>query len=159
MTLSINKLFLLVLAMLGLFSACSNSQNMNSSQSQNASQIEFTEERRLNHKIDLNEVTIINTLQELTELYSRMENPDVPRSAPIPPFNEKTESVLVIKPVLKNLVNGDIEIESIKKSKSKLTVNYKEIENWEYSENKWSNPIVIIKISDKPSEIKLNKIN
>lgn len=159
MILSVKKLWLLSLTMLGLFVSCSQSQNMSQDTSQNTLQIEFTEERRLNHEIDLKETAIINDLQQLTELYGRLEDPSVPRSAPIPPFDENTESILVLKPVLKNHPYGDIQIENIEKSGSILTIHYQEIENWEYTENKWSDPIVILKVSTKPSEIKLNKIN
>lgn len=121
--------------------------------------IEFHEERRLNYEIDLKEVTIVNTIKDLTELYSQFKNPSVPRSAPIPVFDEKTESILIIKPKLETLTFGDIQIKSIEKSNSTLTINYRETENWEFTENKWSDPIIILRVSEKPSEIQLNKIN
>ncbi|SMC42583.1 hypothetical protein [Moheibacter sediminis] len=142
---------------LSLNLSCSNSKNMNAAQSQNF--IEFTEERKLNHSLNLKETTIINSAQELTELYSKLRDKSIPRSAPIPAFDENTESIIILKPTLKNLTYADIEIESIEKVKSKLRINYREIENWEFTENKWNNPIVILRISEKPSEIQLNRIN
>lgn len=145
------------LILTGLSLSCSNSKNINSEQSQIS--IDFTEERRLNHNLSLKETTIINSVQELNELYSKFNDKSIPRSAPIPTFDEKTESILVLKPTLENLTYGDIEIESVEKIKSKLKINYREIENWEFTENKWSNPIVILRISEKPSEIQLNRIN
>lgn len=147
------------LTFIGLISSCSNSKNMNSSQPQETVQIEFSEERRLNHDLNLKELTVINTIKELTEIYGELADPNIPRSAPIPTFDENSESILVIKPKLKTFTHGDIEIESVEKSNSKIIINYKEIENWEFTENKWDDPIVIIKISEKPSEIQLNKIN
>lgn len=148
------NIFLIVGLML-LNLSCSKKMNPE----QSKTKIEFTEERRLNHGLNIKQATIINSLQELTELYGKLQDPSFPRSAPIPSFDENTEAILIIKPKLKNLTYGDIEIESIEKSKSKLWINYREIENWEFSENKWDNPIVILRVSEKPSEIQLNRIN
>lgn len=145
------------IAFLSLNLSCSNSKNMNAGQSKIS--VEFTEERRLNHTLSLKESTIINTSQELIELYSQLEDRTTPRSAPIPAFDENTESILIIKPTLKSLKYGDIEIVKIEKVKDQLMINYREIENWEFAKKKWRNPTVILKISEKPSEIQLNKIN
>ena len=158
MSLSDKKLWLFSLIIMGLSVSCSQSKNMHPDASHNNRPIEFTEERRLNHAIDLAEATVIRDLQELTRLYGRLEDPSTPRSAPIPFFDEETESVIVLKPVLENDY-GDIQVENMEESNGTLTIYYREIENWEYRENKLSNPIVILRVSTKPSEIKLNKIN
>lgn len=150
-----NSFLFLYLSIISLNYSCLNSKNM----STESSPIEFTEERRLNHAIDLKEITLINNMEELTNLYAKLNDPNIPRSAPIPVFDENSEMILVIKPKLETIVNGDIEIESVTQLNSKIMVNYKEIENWEYKENKSTHPIVIIRISEKSSEIKLNKIN
>ncbi len=144
-----------VLVLSALFVSCTPSQNM----SENGTPVEFTEERRLNHSIDLPETSIIHTIKELTELYGKLEDPSFPRSAPIPPFDSEKESILVLKPILKELKYGEIQIENIEKSNATLTVHYREVESWESAENNWSDPIIILKVSEKPSKIKLNKIN
>lgn len=147
------RLILSFFSVFSLIYACSSSNSIK------ALNVDFTEERRLNYDLNLEEVTVINTSQELVELYGKLHDPEIPRSAPIPTFDENTESILVIKPILRNLTYGDIEIQSIEKSNSKLKINYREIESWEFAENKWNDPIVIVRVSEKPSEIKLNKIN
>lgn len=152
-----NIYLLIGFSFLALNLSCSNSKNITTEQSQTS--IEFTEERRLNHPLNLNETTIINSSQELIELYGKLEDKSIPRSAPIPSFDGNIESIIVIKPTLKKLKYGDIEIESVEQIKSKLRINYREVENWEFTENKWNNPIVIIRVTEKPSEIQLNKIN
>src|SRR5690606_39197545 len=157
MNLSKLTIFLTNILLLGMILSCSNSKKLNNNNS--TSSIEFTEERRLNFNSDLKEATIINSSQKLIALYGKMEKPNAPRSAPIPAFDEATESILVIKPKLKDYQYADVEILSIDKLNSKLIVNYKEVENWEFTEYNWSDPIVILRVSEKPSEIQLNKIN
>lgn len=120
--------------------------------------IEFTEERRLNHSIPLTETYIINTNEDLVKLYSMLENPNIPRSAPIPSVDFTSESIIVVKPKLKDFQYADIEIESIKSEASQYIVQYKEVENFEFSENKWSNPIVILRVKEQPNKVVLEKV-
>lgn len=149
--------FILVFILVSATISCTNSKTV--TQSASKENIEFTEERRLNHTADLKEATIINTSKELIALYSKFKDPNIPRSAPIPAFDESSESIIVIKPKNFEKKYADIEIVSIDEINSTLIVSYKEIENYEFTENQWNNPIVILRISKKPSEIKLNKIN
>ncbi|MGV4414191.1 hypothetical protein [Chryseobacterium sp. T1] len=120
--------------------------------------IEFFEERRLNKDIELRDVLIINSIQGITELYARLENPRYSRSAPIPILEDSNEVFLVIKPILKDVLYGDIEIINIERLNDKLVVNYKEIENNEYRDEKLSHPIVIIKVKSNPKSVTLNKV-
>jgi len=158
---AISKLFLLfILLIISINLSCSNSQKIKESKDHPVLQkVDFAEERRLNFPINLNEATIITTVKELTELYSKLEDTNVPRSAPIPVFNEQSESFIILKPKLTKVQNGDIEIIDVKKDQTTLIINYREIQNFEYSENNWNNPILVIKVSDKPSKIKLIKNN
>lgn len=154
-----NKLAIFGLVFIGTICSCTNSKELSSTQSENFENVKFTEERRLNHTINLAEITIINTLADLTELYGNLQDPDLPRSAPIPPFDEKNEFILVLKPEMNANTFKDIEIENVQKSGNQLIVNYREVENAEYAENKWNDPIVILKVTGKESEIQINKIN
>lgn len=149
------RISLPIVILFSLIYSCSNFKNMNAA----STSIEFNEERRLNQKIDLEEITLVNNMEELTQLYAKLKDPQIPRSAPIPVFDESSEMMVVIKPKLEKSVYADIEIEGVTKSNSKITVSYKEVENWEFQQNKWIDPIVIIRISEKSSEIQLNKIN
>lgn len=127
--------------------------------SKNGEKIEFTEERRLNAEINLKEYTIINSTKGIKELYMRLNDSRFSRSAPIPVLEEGSNAYfLVLKPLLKNKKYGDIEIEKLEKNGSILFVNYKEIESLEYAEKKQTNPIVILRVFNAPSEIKLNLI-
>ena len=122
-------------------------------------QMEFEEILRTNKDISLPEVSVIATMAELTQLYSDLQDENYPKSAPIPIFDENTESILVIKPELKSIKNGDIEIESIQLSQDTFVVNYKEIENWEYTENNLNHPIVLVKVNHKGNKVKLKLTN
>ena len=154
------KVLFLSLILVGLgVSSCSNSKKITSNQSENSEEMEFTEERRLNNSIKLEEISIINSLDELIELYGKLNDPNVPRSAPIPTFDEQNETILVIKPKLKSETFKDVEIVSIQNKDSQLEINYKEVENWEFTENKWKDPIVILKVTGKFSDIQIKKIN
>lgn len=121
-------------------------------------QIEFTEERRLNHSIPLTETYIITSNEDLVKLYSMLADPNIPRSAPIPSVDFTKESIIVVKPKLKDFQYADIEIESIKSEDSQYVVQYKEVENFEFNENKWSNPIVILRVKEQPNKVVLEKI-
>lgn len=149
-----NFIFLVVLF---LMINCAPNQ-MKSQKGNTENQIEFTEERRLNHSIPLTETYIINTNEDLVKLYSMLEDPNIPRSAPIPSVDFTKESIIVVKPKLKDFQYADIEIESIKSETSQYIVQYKEIENFEFSENKWSNPIVILRVKEQPNKVVLEKV-
>ena len=114
----------------------------------------FEEMRRLNFKINLKEITVLKEFQEILDLYQKFDDPKYGRGYPIPSLQDG-ESIIVIKPELKQKKFGDIEIESIKKTGNTLVINYKEVENWEYAQNKTSDPILIIKIQEKFKNIKL----
>lgn len=120
--------------------------------------IPYEQQLSTNVKIDLPEVKVIENLQELTEIYKDLQDPKYPRSAPIPYFDHNKESMIILKPQLKNLPNGDIEIVDIIHTDSEIIINYKEIENWEYAEKKLSNPIKIIKINRVAKKVTLKLI-
>lgn len=122
------------------------------------SSIPFEEQLRTNVGIDFPEVKLIADTDELTKIYTKLQDPKYPRSAPIPYFDEQNESMILLKPSLKNYPNGDIEIVDVIEFNSEITINYKEIENWEYSEKDQKNPILIIKISKVAKNVKLNLI-
>lgn len=131
---------------------------MKSQNGNTENQIEFTEERRLNHSIPLTETYIISSNDDLVKLYSMLEDPNIPRSAPIPSVDFTSESIIVVKPKLSDFPYADIEIESIKSEASQYIVQYKEVENFEFSENKWSNPIVILRVKEQPNKVVLEKV-
>lgn len=118
--------------------------------------VPFEEQMRTNIETELPEVMLINNMQELTELYTQLQDPQFPRSAPIPIFDENTESMVVLSPKLNTYQFGDIEILDVKESNESLMVNYKETPNWEYADKKQTNPIVIIKVNKKAKKVKLN---
>ncbi|MCS3529467.1 hypothetical protein [Chryseobacterium sp. JUb7] len=121
--------------------------------------IEFVEIRRLNASSGLKESTVVKTTKEIKELYKKLNDSKYSRSTPIPVLENENEFFLVLKPRMKTLKNGDIEVEKIESDGSTLWVTYKEVENDEYKENKQLNPILIIKILNKPQKIKLNLIH
>ena len=98
-------------------------------------------------------------MAELTQLYSDLQDPHYPKSAPIPIFDQNTETILVLNPQLTSVKNGDIEIESIELSKDTFSVTYKEIENWEHKENNLSHPILLVKVNHKGNKAKLKLTN
>lgn len=135
---------------------CANNQTKSATEnSQNP--VEFTEERRLNLAKDLPETKIIHSMEELTKLYGELNDPNFPKSAPIPSFDPEKESMILLKPKLKERNFGDIEIIDMKMVDSQLIVVYKEIENWESSENKWNDPILILRVEGKPKRVVLEK--
>ncbi|MGK6341720.1 hypothetical protein ACMGDK_05735 [Chryseobacterium sp. DT-3] len=157
------KVFLLIfLLLLGLggsactnLSAAKNVVETESVMSKNNNEIKFSEVRRVNKNIPLKEYTILQSFEETVKLYSLMQDKRFSRSEPIPTLSEN-EFLLVLKPTLKTLQYGDIEIEKIEEDKSVLNVYYKEINNEEYLLNKEKNPILILKIEGKvPSGVKL----
>ena len=148
----IPKLFTVLLS--GLFCiGCINTKEMQ------LKPIEFEEILRTNQEISHPEISVVTTMAELTQLYSDLQDPSYPRSAPIPIFDEKTESILVLNPGLSTIKNGDIQIESIEWSDTSFVVTYKEIENWEYAENNLRHPIVVVKVNHKGNKAKLKLTN
>lgn len=135
-----------------------NTMTINSDNAEKNINVEFSEERRLNIDINLEEVVIINSMEGITELYGRLEQNRYSRSAPIPILQNDQESFIVIKPRLKDLPYGDLQINSLEAKGKKLIINYKEVENDEYSDKKLSHPMLIIKINLRPESVKLNKL-
>ncbi|MGC5745862.1 hypothetical protein [Chryseobacterium sp. NFX27] len=123
-------------------------------QNKNQDKVEFTEIRRLNLKTDLKEYTVITSTKGIKDLYMNLNDSKYSRSAPIPVL-EEGEYFLVLKPTLRKIKNGDIEIEKLETNTSTLTVFYKEVESQEYKEKKQSDPILIVKITGSPKKIKL----
>jgi hypothetical protein len=119
--------------------------------------IEFTEERRLNHSNGYPETKIVNSLEEITKIYGELKDDYLPKSAPIPSFDSEKESIIVLKPKLKDRTYADIEIQQIQMDQTDLIITYSEVENWEFTENKWTDPILIIKVAGKPKKVVLNK--
>lgn len=153
--------FLLIIFFTLLLWSCNANQKTMSINNNNGSKyenIEFFEERRLNLDIDLGDVLIINSMDGITELYGRLENPKYSRSAPIPVLENSNESFVVIKPNLKDIDYGDFEIKSIENNRNKLVINYREVVNDEYKVQKLMHPIVIIKVKLKPQSVRLNKV-
>lgn len=116
--------------------------------------VEFEEMRRINFKIDIKEVSVLKDFDKILNFYQKLENPKYPKSYPIPSLQEG-ERLIVIKPALKKIKFGDIEIINIENKNETLFINYKEVENWEYKRDHVSDPIVIIKVSEKFNNIKL----
>jgi len=135
---------------------CADYKNMTQMNYQNKNQdkVEFTEIRRLNLKTDLKEYTVITSTKGIKDLYMKLNDSKYSRSAPIPVL-EEGEYFLVLKPKLKKIKNGDIEIEKLETNTSMLNVFYKEVENQEYADKKQSDPILIVKIMGSPKKIKL----
>lgn len=116
--------------------------------------VEFTVIRRLNFDHNMKEYTVITSTKEIKDLYMELNDSKYSRSTPIPVLQEG-EYFLILKPELKTLKNGDIEVLNMESNSSVLNVFYKEIENSEYSGKQWSSPILILKIKDSPKKIKL----
>lgn len=137
--------------------SCSNSKNMNGIDQDNKNQknVEFIEVRRLNHAIELNETSLINSTNEIKLLYQQLNDSRYSKSAPIPVLEGDEEAFLVLKPKLKRIKYGDIEVEILMLEGSTLWVTYKEVENPEYFEKKQSDPIVILKIFNSPKTVRL----
>lgn len=123
-------------------------------ENKNSQKIEFTKIRRLNSNISLEEYTIITSTKGIKELYIKFNDSRYSRLAPIPVLGEG-EYFLVLKPGLKKIQNGDIEIEKLETDGATLNIYYKEIENPEYTEKKQSDPVLILKIRSNPMKIKL----
>lgn len=125
-----------------------------SSNNQNGTK-EFSEERRLNRDVELKEYLIVKTFEETLDVYTKLHDKRFSRSAPIPTLFDN-EFLIVLKPKLKKLQYGDIEVIKIEEKNSVLNIFYKEIDNSEYLLNKEKNPIVILRLKGNiPSDVKL----
>ncbi|KXH81475.1 hypothetical protein AU378_17385 [Chryseobacterium kwangjuense] len=150
------KIFVLLIFFSHLLLNCTEYKNISSmnTENKNSQKVEFIEIRRLNSNINLEEYTVITSTKGIKELYMKFNESRYSRSAPIPVLDEG-EYFLVLKPGLKKINNGDIDVEKLETEGTYLNVFYKEVENQEYTEKKQSNPILIIKIKDSPKKIKL----
>lgn len=125
---------------------------------ENTTPIAFFEERRLNKKIDFPEVTVVNSLVKLTEIYAQLEEPNFPRSAPIPSFDPSSESILVLKPKMENNSFSDVNVQKISLTKNnEWLVQYAYAPSEEFVQNKWNDPIIILRVSGHPETVKLVK--
>jgi len=121
--------------------------------------IDFSEVRRLNKDIDLKEFMILATFDQTLDLYGKLEDGKFSRSEPIPTLFDN-EFFIVLKPQLKKLKYGDINVVRIEEKNSVLNVYYKEIKNDEYLSNKQKNPILILRLKGNiPSNVKLIPLN
>ncbi|WP_139419190.1 hypothetical protein [Chryseobacterium mulctrae] len=121
--------------------------------------IDFSEVRRLNKDIDLKEFMILATFDQTLDLYGKLEDGKFSRSEPIPTLFDN-EFFIVLKPLLKKLKYGDINVVRIEEKNSVLNVYYKEIKNDEYLSNKQKNPILILRLKGNiPSNVKLIPLN
>ncbi len=145
-----------VFLMIALVFSCNSLENSNQSlnQSANTEILDFVEMRRLNYKIDLKETTFLNSFQDILTLYQRLEDTKYSKGFPIPSL-EENETLIVLKPTLKKIKYGDIEIVDIQNKEENLIIKYKEILNVDYEKSKASNPILIIKTSEKFKTVQL----
>jgi hypothetical protein len=117
--------------------------------------VEFSEVRRLNSEVQLNDFLIIKDFSETVKLYGKLADKRFSRSAPIPTL-EDNEFFLLLKPIMKKQIFGDLEVTKMEMKGSVLNVYYKEISNEEYLLNKQKNPIVILRVNGvAPSGVKL----
>lgn len=121
--------------------------------------VEFSEVRRLNREVQLNDFLIIKDFSETVKLYGKLADKRFSRSAPIPTL-EENEFFLLLKPVMKKQTFGDLEVTKMEMKGSVLNVYYKEISNEEYLLNKQKNPILILRVNGvAPSGVKLINLN
>ncbi len=120
--------------------------------------VEYVEARRLNKNIGAKDVFVLENMDDITALYTKFQNPGMTRQAPIPTL-EADESMLIInpKPSASNPY-ADIEVESLSTKGNQLIVNYKEVENGEYSANKESHPVLVLIVKAKPKSVVLKKL-
>lgn len=121
--------------------------------------VEFSEVRRLNRDVQLSDFLIIKDFSETVKLYGKLEDKRFSRSVPIPTL-EENEFFLLLKPIMKKQVFGDLEITKMEIKGSVLNIYYKEISNEEYLLNKQKNPILILRVNGvAPSSVKLINSN
>lgn len=117
--------------------------------------VKFSEVRRLNSEVQLNNFVIIKDFSETVKLYGKIADIRFSRSEPIPTL-EENEFFLLLKPIMKKQTFGDFEVTKMEMKGSVLNVYYKEIRNEEYFLNKQKNPIVILRVNGvAPSGVKL----
>ena len=151
------KIFVSIVMMLFVIS-CNGISNTNAQKTSTLEKVEYIEERRLNKNVDSKDVFVLDNMDDITAFYTKLQNPGITRQAPIPAL-EEGESLLVIKPKTNATTPyTDIEVTSLTTKGTQLVVNYKEIENLEYTENKQSHPILILKIKNKPKSVILEKV-
>ena len=147
-----------IIPILAWFCSCNSTQiiaqDMNT-QILNNEGVSFVEMRRLNKEIELPEVSQLNDFTAILNLYKKLENSNYSKSFPIPGLDEG-ETLIILKPKLTIEKYGDLEITNIQKRGEELSIEYKEIKNQEYEIEKASNPILIIKISEKFKTIIIN---
>lgn len=157
---SLTLLFLLFAVGTGCGNSTWAKNNFNTRQatSMQDETVDFSEVRRLNRDVALKESVIITTFKETLDIYSKLDDKKFSRSEPIPTLSDD-EFFILLKPKLKKLQYGDIEIVKIKSEKSALYIYYKEITNEEYLLNKLTNPIIIMRLKGNiPSSIKLESL-
>lgn len=121
--------------------------------------VEFSEVRRLNREVQLNDFLIIKDFSETVKLYGKLADKRFSRSAPIPTL-EDNEFFLLLKPIMKKQIFGDLEVTKMEMKGSVLNVYYKEISNEEYLLNKQKDPILILRVNGvAPSAVKLINLN
>ncbi|WP_449387978.1 hypothetical protein [Chryseobacterium lineare] len=121
--------------------------------------VEFIEIRKENYNCKLKPYTILKNTKEIKDFYKKINASTYSKSAPIPVIEGDNNFFLFLKPKLRKIKNGDIEVENIMSDGVTIYINYKEINN-EYVKKKETNPILILKILHKqPKSIKLTQIN
>lgn len=121
--------------------------------------VKFSEVRRLNSEVQLNNFLIIKDFSETVKLYGKIADKRFSRSEPIP-ILEENEFFLLLKPIMKKQTFGDFEVTKMEMKGSVLNVYYKEIKNEEYFFNKQKNPIVILRVNGvSPLGVKLINLN
>lgn len=140
-------------------SVANNELKAESIMNESQGNVEFSEVRRLNREVQLNDFLIIKDFSETVKLYGKLADKRFSRSAPIPTL-EKNEFFLLLKPIMKKQIFGDLEVTKMEMKGSVLNVYYKEISNEEYLSNKQKNPILILRVSGvAPSAVKLINLN
>lgn len=141
------------------FSMANNELKAESIMNDPQGNVEFSEVRRLNREVQLNDFLIIKDFSETVKLYGKLADKRFSRSAPIPTL-EENEFFLLLKPIMKKQIFGDLEVTKMEMKGSVLNVYYKEISNEEYLLNKQKNPILILRVNGvAPSGVKLINLN
>ncbi len=117
--------------------------------------IRFSEVRRINRDVPLNDYMILENLAETIKVYGQLADKNFSRSEPIPTLSDN-EFFLLLKPKMKMYLNGDIQVIKMELKGSVLNVYYRENNNEEYLLNNQKNPILILRVSEAaPKSVKL----